>query len=156
MLPYPEPTVQSIMAALAEEMEAIPTDAGTGIEQRAESVVKAIKNLEAEAKQCAEEITRLQSRKSGRENQIAWLKTLIMRELIAENTRKIKTGFCTVSIRKGTKRVEVLDEKLIPKEYFIQLDPRIDKKKLMDYMKETGEIVPGTDIIEGDESLQIR
>lgn len=156
MLPYPEASVEAIMKALSEELDTLPVEAGSGIEQRVESMVKAIKNLESQAEGAKSEMARLSKRKSGLEGQIAWLKSCIMRELVAEGTRKIKTGFCTASIRKGLKRVEVMDEKKIPAEYFVQPEPRLDKTKIMEAFKNDGEIVAGTEITDGAESLSIR
>ena len=57
---------------------------------------------------------------------------------------KFKGQLFSFSIQKNPPSVNVIDEKLIPEEYFIPQEPTLDKKRLLTDIKSGAEI-PGAD-----------
>tara|TARA_Y100000593_G_C4107400_1_gene236257 strand:- start:13 stop:585 length:573 start_codon:yes stop_codon:yes gene_type:complete len=57
---------------------------------------------------------------------------------------------------KGREQVDIIDEDAIPQEYLrekITYDP--DKKRILAALKETGEIVPGTEVVRSEDKIVI-
>jgi hypothetical protein len=61
----------------------------------------------------------------------------------------------SAGLRKGSERLEVLDEAAIPKEYFVEQAPKLDRKALGDALKR-GEVLLGAELVTGEPSLQVR
>ena len=72
----------------------------------------------------------------------------------ATGKTKFKGKLFSFNIQKNAPGVSILDEKLIPKEYLIEQAPVIDKKAILNDLK-NGEDIPGVEIKQ-TESLRIR
>lgn len=60
-----------------------------------------------------------------------------------------------VAKRKGSMRVEVLEEEKVPKEFFKPGKPKISKDAIKSHIKTTGEIPEGVDWIHGEDSFKV-
>ena len=70
---------------------------------------------------------------------------------------KISTDLGVISIAKSPISVEILDEQQIPDEYKeVVTTIKVDKKKIADNFKETGEIIDGVNIITNNTNLRIK
>ena len=67
---------------------------------------------------------------------------------------KIKGEIFTVAIQKNPASVDVLDETEIPKEFFVEQAPKLDKKTLLQHLK-NAEQIPGAELRQS-QSLRIR
>ena len=141
--------------------EPYPTDYSAG---RAESDLRRI----AEARQ---EIEEIKSHAQEQRNQTdAWeareierLENSIRWQINNVNIYASRSEKKTVRLINGTiKRIaprlsiEITDESKIPEKY-IRRTEKIspDKKAILDHVKETGEIIDGADLVEGEESWKI-
>lgn len=137
---------------LADTMEGLSGE----IEDKADGYAKVMKQLEADAAALKGEIDRLTARKRTLENNIDRLKEALKTAMILTEKTKFKTELFSFGIQKNPASV-VLDVDLaeIPAEYLIQQEPKVDKAKLKDDLKD-GKDLGGIAHLEQTESLRIR
>jgi len=125
------------------------------IGDKVENITKLVLSLQADAKVIKEEEDRLQARRGAMSNRVAWLKEYMLTEMNTVGIDKIKRELFTVSVQASPPSVEITDLDQLPKQYLrIFVEPK--KKDIIDYFKETGEIISGTNIITGKKHLVIR
>jgi len=125
------------------------------IEVKALSIAQYVISLKAEASAVKQEEDRLHTRRQAIVNRIEWLKGHLFDEMRAAMIGKVKNEVCTVSIQQSPISIEVVDVHALSEEYQrIIVEP--DKKKILEYFKETGVILPGVNIITSKEHLVIR
>lgn len=124
--------------ALVDTLEALQGE----IEEKAENIAKLIKNLEADAKIIKEEEQRLAERRRAIEAKVERLKAYLQEQLEVAGLQKVKRPTITVAIQANPPSVEIADEKLISSEFMIPQPAKIDKKAILERLK-NGEIIPG-------------
>lgn len=129
-------------------------EVGGEIEEKAENIAILIKNLESDVEGFKKEEERLAAKRSSAENKIKGLKTYLDTTMRSTGKEKFKTKLFSFNIQKNAPSVEVADEKAIPKEYFIEQDPKLDRKALLAALKDGKEIQGVT--IKQTKSLRIR
>ena len=112
-----------------------------------------IRNLEADVKAIKKEKSRLSDKQRTLENSITRLKNNAEVSLRATDKRKYKAGLFTFSLAKNPPHAVILDDKAIPKQYYIEQEPTLDKKTLLNDLK-NGD-VPGAEL-QQSESLRIK
>lgn len=71
----------------------------------------------------------------------------IITAMLDRGVKQLEVNNLTVKIKNTARdRVEVLDMAQIPSEY-IRIDPKVDKNAILRLYRETGVMVPGTDVI---------
>ncbi len=90
---------------------------GIDIDGKIESIIKFIRNSEAEAKMFKEEKARLDTRQKTAENRVLRLKGLILDYMVSTDKRKVSAGLFTVT-KVDKQSVNVSNESLVPKKYF--------------------------------------
>ena len=116
------------------------------IEDKAENLAKVIKEMEATIATIANEVNRLQSKKQVVANRVSNLKTYLQGEMEKVNKTKIKGELFAVNIQNNPVSVRVTDETLIPVVFFVEQEPKLDKKALKEELKH-GEI-PGAELVQ--------
>lgn len=124
------------------------------IEEKAVGYAKVIKNIEGQAKAIKEEEERLADRRKSLENNIKRLKLSLEQAMIDVDMKRIKTELFTFNIQKNPPSIEVLNDSVIPKNYFVEVEPKLDCKAILADLK-NGKEVAGVQIKQG-ESLRIR
>ena len=124
--------------ALIDTLEALQD----AIEDKAENIAKFIKNLEADAKIIKEEEKRLAERRQSIEKKIERLKQYLQEQLEVAGLQKVKRPTITVAIQNNPPSVEIADEKLIPSEFMIPQPAKVDKRAILERLK-NGEEIPG-------------
>ena len=124
------------------------------IEDKAENTAKLIRSWEAEANAIKEEEKRLANRRKALENNVKYMKEHLFEQLRIAGIEKVKRPTITVSISNNPHSVEILDSTLIPSDYIIQKDPDIDKKGLIQALKD-GADIPGVALCQR-QGLRIR
>lgn len=125
-----------------------------------EGYCKFIKNLESDIAGLKEEEKRLATRRKTMENTVDRAKTAMQNAMRTAGEKKIPAGSFTCSIQANPPRV-VLDEQYIeniPEKYLVPQEPTINKKLMLEDLKEnfnTPELV-GIAHLETGESLRIR
>lgn len=125
--------------AQLDELEGTITD-------KAEIYAKIMKNKQAEAIACKVEIDRLTDMKRRAEAAVDHLKNRMLDCLQRTGTAAIQTGIGKWYTQKNPFSCEVIDETMIPKEFKIPQPDKIDKKAILAAFKDTGEVIPGTDV----------
>lgn len=120
---------------LKDTLEAIQVS----LEEKVDGYAAVIKNFDAENVAIDLEIKRLQERKRINVNAISRLKENLMYSLEQTGQKKIKTALNTATIRNNAASLDVTSEDNIPKEFYIEQDPKLDKRELLRYVKENGE-----------------
>ncbi|TCP32156.1 viral Gp157 protein [Scopulibacillus darangshiensis] len=124
------------------------------IEDKCENTAKVIKTIEAEAKALKDEEKRLSDRRKALENRARNMKEYLKQNLMAAGMEKIKGPLLTVSIQNNPPTVHVSNEGIIPQEFFIQPNPVLNRKALLNHLN-SGSDVEGVEIRQG-QSLRIR
>lgn len=124
------------------------------IEEKADGYAGVIRQLKSDNDGLTNEIKRLQDRKKSNENGINRLKENLQLMMQQTGKTKFKTNLNTFGIQKNPSSLNILDEKKIPKKYFIEQEPKLNSQILKKEIKDGIEI-EGAELVQ-TESLRIR
>lgn len=126
------------------------------IEEKIENTAKVLKSLEADAATLDAEIQRLMKRKATLGNNVAKLKSGIESTMRTLNIDKVQGTLHTISFKKNPPKLNVIRESDIPYEFYNEpvVEPKLDRKKLLDAMKK-GLVIDGVEVIQ-ETSLTIK
>lgn len=141
---------ESKVELLKDTLDAIEGD----LEVKVENIVKYMKNLEAEAKAYKEEADRLSAKKKSVENKIEGLKNYLSTTLTSLNIKQVNAGIFKVKFQKSPASANIIDETKVPKKYKIKQPDKIDKKAILDDLK-NGVKVKGCELINDKEHIRI-
>ena len=111
------------------------------LSSKSSNILKYLNNLQADLEQIKLEKQRLDKIKKSKESKYNKLSDYIISVMTNLDKAKIETDIGNYALRKSTK-VEILDEKLIPEEYFnISIDKTVNKVTLKEVLK--SQEVPG-------------
>lgn len=125
------------------------------IDDKADGYAKVIKQLELQVKGLKEEEKRLAERRKSIENNIKRMKESLEDSMKVQGKRKIKTNLFTFNIQHNPPSLKVTDESNIPEEFFEEQAPKLNRKELLKYLKNTDEKIEGAEIKQ-TEGLRIR
>ena len=125
-----------------------------------EGYCKFIKNLESDIAGLKEEEKRLATRRKTMENTVDRAKEAMKKAMETAGEKKIPAGSFTCSIQSNPPKV-VLDEQYlenIPEKYLLPQEPQLNKKLMLEELKESFEIpeLQGIAHLERSDSLRIR
>jgi hypothetical protein len=140
--------------ALQQLLDAVDETKGS-LREKVNGIVRVIDNLDSDIGRFEREEQRLNKRRTSMKNKKERLRAWVRNSMEILEVPRLKTDVRTLAIESGGKRVVVVDEKLVPKEY-TRTTIEVDKKKVMKAYKDDGEIVAGCDIIDGASKLVIR
>ncbi len=146
--------IQEMIMEGAEGLEDTLESLNDAIEEKAVGYAKVIKNIEGQVLAIKEEEKRLAERRRSLESNIKRLKENLELSMLDTGKKKIKTNLFTFNIQKNPPSVKILDEEAIPSDYLVKQKPKIDKKAIINDLK-NGVEVEGVEIKQ-DESLRIR
>lgn len=124
------------------------------VEQKVENTAFVVKQLEANISVIDEEIKRLQAMKGTQTNNVKSLKLYLQESMEKVGLDKVQGKLIKIAIQNNPHSVEVLDENVIPKNYFVEQNPKLDKKAILADLK-SGAQVEGVEIKQ-TRSLRIR
>lgn len=110
------------------------------LEDKADGYVAVIKTIEADNQVIEDEIKRLAQRKTVNQNSIKHLKESLKESMEITGKIKFKTALNSFNIQKNPPSLTISDETLIPKEFYTEQQPKLNKKELLKHVKENGEI----------------
>lgn len=103
------------------------------------------------------QIKRLQEFKKLKQNNLDRFKEYVKDNMERLGITKMDTELGILSIAKNPMSVEIVNEDEIPKEFKQEIvTEKIDKTAIKKHFKETGEMIPGTNIIDDKTSLRIK
>lgn len=124
------------------------------IEDKADNYTKVIRQLEGDNEVIKKEIERLQARKKANENGIRNMKGNLQLSMEMTGKTVFKTATNSYGIQNNPPKVEITDEQRIPKKYFIEQKPKLNKQILKQDMKD-GQEIDGVQFVQ-TKSLRIR
>lgn len=124
------------------------------INDKAEGYAKIIKMVEGNIATHKEEVKRLQGNIGSFDNNIKRLKENLFESMNDLGVKKIDGQLFKIAIQKNPGSVEILDDSIIPKGYFVEQPPTLDKKAILEELK-LGHEVEGVQLKIG-ESIRIR
>lgn len=138
--------------AFADTLEGLEGE----IEIKAEGYAKVIKELDKDSAGLDGEIKRLQEKKATITRSIDRMKRVLEGAMVATGKTKFKTDLFSFGIQKNPPSVDLDEEhlELIPIEYLIPQDPKPDKKRMLQELKEGKELSFAK--LKQTESLRIR
>lgn len=109
-------------------------------EDKAENTAKVIRDLESQSEAKKKEAQKLKESATTLEKQAKRLKQYLIDQLELTGKKKVQGNLLTVSVRNNQPSVYVEDEKQIPRDYFNEQEPKLDKTRLKDDLKNGAEI----------------
>ena len=106
------------------------------IEEKADGYAKIIRMLNAETEAIIAEIERLTARKKAISNNADRLKSSLEQSMIFLDKKKFRTALFSFAIQKNPATVNIIGK--VPKKYLIPQEPKVDKRAIIEYVKEHG------------------
>lgn len=127
------------------------------LQQKSQNIIGYTKNIELTIEAMKEEEDRISSNRKVLENKLTRFKQYVKECMENNGITKIETGLGTLSIAKSPASVEIVNEDEVPSEFKQEIvTVKIDKTKIKNNFKETGEIPDGVNIITTNTSLRIK
>lgn len=127
------------------------------LQRKSQNIIGYTKNIELTINAMKEEEKRISDNRKILENKIAKFKEYVKECMENNGFSKIETELGTISIAKSPTSVEIVNEDEIPSEFKQEVvTVKIDKTKIKNNFKETGEIPAGVNIITTNTSLRIK
>lgn len=104
-----------------------------------------IDDLEASNKRIKKEEDRLAERRRMQEKNIRKMKDMLTDTMQLLDIQKERTDKYTVWVQNNPIKLNIEDEQFIPKEFYEEQKPKLNRKKLTDYLKE-GHEIKGTEL----------
>lgn len=140
-----------------EQYNALGEQLTLELQQKGSGIIGYTQNEEAFIEAVDFQIKRLQDLKKARQNKLEKFKQYVKENMDRLGITKMDTELGTLSIAKNPMSVEIENEEEIPKEFKQQvITTKIDKTAIKNHFKATGEIIPGTRIIDDKTSLRIK
>lgn len=127
------------------------------LQQKSQNIIGYTKNIELTINAMKEEEDRIASNRKILENKLSRFKDYVKECMENNGFTKIETGLGTLSIAKSPVSVEIVNEDEIPSEFKLEVVTlKVDKTKIKNNFKETGEIPAGVNIITTNTNLRIK
>jgi len=124
------------------------------IEEKADGYAKIIKNITSDIEGYKTEEKRLANKRTVLQNRVITLKTDLENSMVVLDKKKFKTQLFSFGIQKNAPSLDIKFEGFIPETYFVDQEPKLDKKTLLKDIK-GGAKIEGVGIKQS-ESLRIR
>ena len=127
------------------------------LQQKSQNIIGYTKNIELTINAMKEEEKRIADNRKALENKMARFKDYVKECMENNGITKIETGLGTLSIAKSPASVEIVNEDEVPSEFKQEVvTVKIDKTKIKNNFKETGEIPAGVNIVTTNTNLRIK
>ena len=127
------------------------------LQQKSQNIIGYTKNIELTINAMKEEEDRISSNRKALENKLTRFKQYVKECMENNGITKIETRLGTLSIAKSPASVEIMNEEAIPSEFKQEIVTiKVDKTKIKNNFKETGEIPDGVNIITTNTNLRIK
>ena len=151
------PTLMESEEITEEDKKKIEEELTLLLQKKSQNIIGYTKNIELTINAMKEEEDRITSNRKALENKLTRFKQYVKECMENNGITKIETGLGTLSIAKSPASVEIIDEKAVPNEFKQEIvTTKIDKIAIKNHFKETGEVVPGVQIVDDKTSLRIK
>lgn len=147
----------AIKATCGEDEETLRDmiEGETGLHEMIERVVLTMDEDGMLVSGLKERIAELTERKRRIENRISSKRAMIEQAMVIGEINKMERPCFTLSLKSVPPKTEIADESLIPSQFWTPQPPTLDKKALLDALKD-GETIPGANLSNGGISIQLR
>lgn len=133
----------------AQAMKDTLDSVNDAFEDKVEGYVMVANQLNHDIKMVKEEIDRLADKRRALQNNLDKLKEALTEEMEGTGKTKIKTPRFSIWVQNNPESLQVKDESHIPSEYFIEQEPKLDKRELLKYLKlNRDESLEGVEIVQ--------
>lgn len=140
-----------------EDKNKVEEELTTLLQKKSNAVIAYSKNIELTIKAMKEEESRISTNRKALENRLEQFKKYVKECMEGNGINKIETDLGTLSIAKSPISVEIVNDEEIPDEYKeVIFTTKVDKKKIADAFKSTGELVEGVEIHTDNTNLRIK
>ena len=105
------------------------------LNEKAENIARFIKNIEAEAEIYKKESQKMAEKATSRTNKAKRLKLYLQESLELAGMDKVQGELFTVAIQNNPPKLIVEDESEIPKAYWLEQPPKLDRRLLLQDLK---------------------
>ena len=127
------------------------------LQKKSQNIIGYTKNIELTINAMKEEEKRIADNRKALENKMAKFKEYVKECMENNGFSKIETELGTLSIAKSPVSVEIINEDEVPSEFKQEVvTVKIDKTKIKNNFKETGEIPAGVNIVTTNTNLRIK
>ena len=127
------------------------------LQQKSQNIIGYTKNIELTINAMKEEENRIANNRKTLEIKLIKFKEYVKECMENNGITKIETELGTLSIAKSPLSVEIINENEVPNEFKEEVvTVKIDKTKIKNNFKETGEIPAGINIITTNTNLRIK
>ena len=127
------------------------------LQQKSQNLIGYTRNMELTIEAMKNEEERISKQRKALENNLKKFRKYVKECMERGGFTKIETQLGTLSIVKNSQSVVIYDENNVPDEYKTKvIEIKVDKTAIKKALKETGEIIPGTRIIDNKTSLRIK
>ena len=145
---------EEITPELKEQLEKELTEL---LQQKSQNIIGYTKNIELTIEAMKTEERRISEQRKALENKLDNFKQYVKECMEQNGIKKIETGLGIISIAKNPISIEIENEEEVPDEFkTVITTTKIDKTKIKDKFKETGEIPDGVRINTENTSLRIK
>lgn len=145
--------IQQMIEDGTEGLEDTIESLNDAIENKAVGYAKVIRNIEAQSKAIKEEEERLYKRRKSLDSNVKKMKESLEDAMRFNDKKRIKTDLFSFNIQKNPPSARITNEELLPKRFYVEQEPKLDKQSLVKELRESE--VPGAELAQG-ESLRIR
>ena len=117
------------------------------IADKAESIAKLMKSIEADERAIKAEEDRLKARREALKNRRESIKEYLQNQLISAGIDKLKGTMFTISIQNNPPSVQIAEGAKVPEKYLIPQEAKVDKRALLDDLK-AGAVYEGIEMIQ--------
>lgn len=140
-----------------EDKDKIKSELTVLLQKKSQNIIGYTKNIELTIDAMKEEEDRIASNRKVLENKLTRFKQYVKECMEQNGIAKITTELGTLSIAKSPASVEIVNEEEVPKEFKQEIvTVKIDKTKIKNNFKETGEIPAGVNIVTTKTNLRIK
>lgn len=127
----------------------------TDLEEAMDAAVRRLMELDGLTNGIAGLMAGLKDRGERLEKQRDLIRECLVVAMEVAGRRKIETALATIFLRATPPKVEITDEQQIPRRFWKQPEPRLDKRALLDALK-AKDAIPGALLSNGGVTLQIK
>lgn len=140
-----------------EEYNQLGEELAIQLQQKGSNIIGYTKNIELTINAMKEEEKRISEDRKSLEGKLDKFKQYVKENMERLGITKMDTELGTLSIAKSPASVEIINEEAISSEFKQEIvTVKIDKTKIKNNFKETGEIPEGVNIITTNTSLRIK
>lgn len=140
-----------------EELQEQGNELAVALRNKSTNIIGYMKNLDATSEALKSEIERLTAIKKSIDSKKDKFTEYVKNNMEMLQLEKVETPIGNLTIAKNPMSVEIVDEIAVPDEYKVaKVTTSVDKKAILSHFKETGELIPGTNVITNKTNLRIK